>query len=317
MPDRAGERNDMVTYLIKPIAPFRLDLTVWVLRRLPINEIDRWDGETYQRVLVLNSGPMEVSVSQVGPTDAPELQVTLSGENASEQDISETRATLNKLLGLEIDMSDFYRQAESDVRLGKLVNRFVGFRPPRLGSVFETLLNAIACQQLSLVVGITLLNRLTKHYGLPVDEHYSFPRPQDLLGANFDELRKLGFSGRKAQNIITFAHSTAGGEMDLESLNDLDDQSAITELCGFSGIGRWSAEYVALRGLGRLNVFPADDVGSQNKLQHWLGLSERPNYGGMHQILDQWAPYRGLIYFYLLLDYQSRQGILPREDEAL
>lgn len=132
-----------------------------------------------------------------------------------------------------------------------------------------------------------------------------------MVGAHFEDLRKLGFSGRKAENILAFARGVSIGEIDLESLNEMDDQSVVSRLCELSGVGRWSAEYVALRGLGRLNVFPADDVGSQNKLQHWLGLTERPDYGGMHRFLDQWAPYRGLIYFYLLLDFQSRQGILP------
>jgi len=34
------------TFFLKPVAPFRLDLTVWTLRRRPHNLIDRWDGES-------------------------------------------------------------------------------------------------------------------------------------------------------------------------------------------------------------------------------------------------------------------------------
>lgn len=301
----------MTSFMLRPIAPFRLDLTAWVLRRLPINEMDRWDGKTYRRVLLMGDSPREVAVRQTGPPETPELQVTLSGEDTTEQDADAARSTLSKMLGLDIGLSEFFRQTEVDENLAGLVRRFIGFKPPRLGSVFETLLNAVACQQLSLVVGITLLNRLTANYGLPSGEHRSFPRPQDLVGARFEDLRKLGFSGRKAENILEFARGASSGELDLESLNEMDDQSVVSRLCELSGVGRWSAEYVALRGLGRLNVFPADDVGSQNKLQHWLGLTERPDYGSMHRVLDQWAPYRGLIYFYLLLDFQSRQGILP------
>ena len=301
----------MKSFFLYPIAPFRLDLTVWVLRRLPINEMDRWDGKTYRRVLVMGDSPREVAVTQAGPPEAPELEVTVSGEDTTERDAEAVRVTLRKMLGLDIDLSEFFRQTEVDENLGRLVRRYIGFKPPRLGSVFETLLNAVACQQLSLVVGITLLNRLTANYGLSTGEHQSFPRPQDLVEAHFEDLRKLGFSNRKSQNVIEFAEQVSRGELDLESLNEMDDQSIVSRLCELSGVGRWSAEYVALRGLGRLNVFPADDVGSQNKLQLWQELSERPDYDGMHRYLDRWAPYRGLIYFYLLLDFQSRQGILP------
>jgi 3-methyladenine DNA glycosylase/8-oxoguanine DNA glycosylase len=35
---------------VRPIAPFRLDLTVWALRRRRRNAIDRWDGVTYRRI---------------------------------------------------------------------------------------------------------------------------------------------------------------------------------------------------------------------------------------------------------------------------
>lgn len=66
----------------------------------------------------------------------------------------------------------------------------------------------------------------------------------------------------------------------------------------------------AMRGLGRLDVYPADDVGSQNKFQRWLNLEERPDYDAIYRIIDRWRPYRGLIYFYLLLDQQERQGLL-------
>jgi hypothetical protein len=44
------------------------------------------------------------------------------------------------------------------------------------------------------------------------------------------------------------------------------------------GVRRWSAEYVSLRGLGRLQVFPGDDVGAQNKLQRYLDLKKTPNH---------------------------------------
>ena len=45
-----------------------------------------------------------------------------------------------------------------------------------------------------------------------------------------------------------------------------------SELLGLRGVGRWTAEvHVLLRGLGRLQVFPGDDVGAQKSLARWLG----------------------------------------------
>lgn len=298
----------MISFKLHPIPPFRLDLTVWVLRRVPINEIDRWDGHTYHRVLVIHGEPVEVSVTQTGVPEAPELTVSLaeSHNNISEADIA---PIVIKMLGLDIDIAEFYHLAQSDTRLSALANQFAGFKPPRYGTVFEALVNAIACQQISLLVGITLLNRLSAVYGLAVGKHYAFPRPEDLVNALPENLRTLGFSVRKAQNILAISRSVVEGELDLDSLEQMDDDCAVNTLCDINGVGRWTAQYVALRGLGRPDVYPADDVGNQSKLQHWLNLSERPTYEAVHQIVDKWTPYRGLIYFYMLLDGQARQGL--------
>ena len=68
------------TFLLEPVSPFRLDLTVWTLRRRPDNAVDRWDGTTYRRVLPLPAGPVEVAVTQVAPPEMARLQVVVSGQ---------------------------------------------------------------------------------------------------------------------------------------------------------------------------------------------------------------------------------------------
>jgi len=300
----------MVTFSLKPRPPFRLDLTVWALRRLPINTVDRWDGRTYRRVLALGEDVAEVAVEQTGTPRTPELRVMVSGGRTTANDRAAVAATVEKLLGIKLDIAKFHRLAGSDERLAQLVKRFAGLKPPRLGSVFEAVLNGIACQQLSLNVGILLLNRLSQKYGLSRGADHAFPRPQELACARLPDLRRLGFSGRKAEHILALSQATSSGRLNLESLSELDDASAFDRLLEIPGVGRWTGEYVLLRGLGRLDVFPADDVGSQGKVQRWRGLRERPDYDAMHRVLDLWSPYRGLIYFYLLLNQLTAKGLL-------
>lgn len=76
----------------------------------------------------------------------------------------------------------------------------------------------------------------------------------------------------------------------------MEDIAAVERLRQLPSLGRWTAQYVLLRGLGRLDVYPADDVGSQHKFKRWLGLEERPGYDAIYRIIDHWRPYRGLIY---------------------
>ena len=53
------------TFELNPVSPFRLDLTVWTLRRRADNVVDRWDGKTYRRILALSDGLVEVAVTQI------------------------------------------------------------------------------------------------------------------------------------------------------------------------------------------------------------------------------------------------------------
>ena len=85
------------------------------------------------------------------------------------------------MLGLQIDLGEFYRLAAGDKRLETLVEQFRGLKPPRFPDVFEGLVNAIACQQLSLTVGIELLNRLARRCS-PAPSNPTAPLNMDSLG---------------------------------------------------------------------------------------------------------------------------------------
>ena len=251
--------------LIEPVAPFRLDLTVWTLRRRPDNAVDRWDGQTYRRVLPLPAGPVEVAVTQVEPPEAPRLRVSVEGQPLRSSVKAAVASALERLLGLHIDLTAFYRFAARQGRLGQLAWRFRGMKPPRFATVFESIINAIACQQVTLTLGIRLLNRLAANYGLALQEGdatvHAFPRPDDLVGLQPDDLRRIGFSRQKGRAMIELARSITEGRLDfLEGLAELPDEEAVERLRGLRGVGRWTGEYVLLRGLGRTHIFPGDDV---------------------------------------------------------
>lgn len=294
------------TFLLNPIPPFRLDLTVWVLRRRPSNVIDRWDGQTYRRVLSLNDESVEAAVIQSGPPGSPRLRVTLTARRITVNIKMAAVKSLERLLGLRINLADFYRRAATDTKLGLLVKRFRGMKPPRFPTVFETLSNAIACQQMSLSLGILLLSRMTEKFGparngSPRKVH-AFPQPAELANLKPADFRRLGFSRAKGESLIALARTYAEGQIDLEALDSLSNEAVVERLLDLKGVGRWSAEYVLLRGLGRLNIYPGDDVGARNNLQRWLKLRKPLNYDGVRRITARWQPYAGLVYFHMLLN---------------
>jgi len=310
----AGRQAPQHQLVILPRAPFRLDLTAWGLRRRAHNEIDRWDGRVYRRALPFGDEAMATSVTQSGSPDSPRLAVTLSGRRIDHAAEVAARGSLEKLLGLSVDLSPFATLAAEDGLLGQLALRMRGLKPPRFPTVFEALVNGIACQQLSITVGIHLLNRFTSACGrrVPADPHglHAFPQPTDLASATPEELNSMGFSFAKAHTILETAAAILDGDLDLESLEDLDDQTAIERLTSLHGIGRWTAEYVLLRGLGRLYVFPGDDVGARNKLKRFFEIERPLDYDGIAELLARWHPYAGVVYFHMLLDSLAEAGLV-------
>jgi DNA-3-methyladenine glycosylase II len=227
-----------------------------------------------------------------------------------------SRSALNRLLGLTVDLSPFAAIAAADPLLGPLAARMRGLKPPRFPTVFESLVNGVACQQLSLAVGIHVLNRLTADRGKAVsddpDSPRAFPDPEDLAFLEPDDLKRHGFSSTKARTIIDTAHAVVADDLDLEGLHRLEDGAAIERLTSLRGIGRWTAEYVLLRGLGRLHVFPGDDVGAHNKLRRLFGIDTPLDYEAVHQLVARWHPYAGVVYFHLLLGSLSGAGLVTQ-----
>lgn len=181
-------------------------------------------------------------------------------------------------------------------------------RPPRFPTLFECLLNAVACQQLSLAAGLTLLNRLAQAAAPLAGTLRVFPRPDEVLRLPRTALRNVGFSARKVDTIRELARAAAEGQFELDRFETLDDADVVQALVQRRGIGRWSADYVMLRGLGRLHVFPNADIGALGGLRRFLetaGGDDDPA-----RALDRWGPDAGMLYFHLLLRGLDERGAL-------
>jgi DNA-3-methyladenine glycosylase II len=268
--------------------------------------MDRWEEGAYRRTLVLGAMPIQVAVKQ----QHTRLTVTVIGAGLPSTQADVT-AALDQLLGLRLDLGKFYRLTTGDAKLHELARRFRGLKPPRFLTVFEALVNAITCQQLSLTVGITLLNRLTERYGLGSEsDGRAFPRPEELAEAEVRSLRALRYSRSKGQAIIEAARAMREGTLDPGSFTTMDDVEIMNRLMELRGVGRWTAEYTLLRGLGRVHQFPSDDVGAQKGLQRWLRLRRPPDYDHVRKVLSRWRPHAGLIYFHLLLDGLDRRRLV-------
>ena len=227
---------------------------------------------------------------------------------------AEAAAIVSTMLGLERDLSDFYRLARGDAQLRKLADRLRGMKPVRYATVFEAFANAVAGQLVSLSAGMHVLNRVAQACGMLDDSDgatamRSFPAATAIARSNPDTLRALGLSRQKGEYLIGLARLAIDPkDPDFASTAALGDDDAIKRLSQIRGVGRWTAEYVMLRGFGRINIFPGDDVGGRNKLFEWLGADGDPTYDSVAAMLKRWHPYGGLIYLHLIVNAVADAG---------
>lgn len=298
------------TFNIYPLLPFRLDLTVWALRRRQINQIDKWDGITYSRVFAVDNEIIQAQVIQIKDF----LEVRIEGYSPLNNSRIVIADSLKTMFGLEIDIGQFYAISKNNAHLKELAKLFLGVKPPRFPTLFEALLNAISCQQVTLDLGILLLNQLAQNFGQKFEDaeeiQYAFPRPEDLLSVSEEEIKKLGFSYQKARAIKDLVQTFLSKDTLFSGLENMTNEEIVIFLSNLRGIGRWSSEYVLLRGLGRLDVFPGDDVGAQKNLQQLLELEKRPSYEEIKLLTAKWKPYAGLVYFHLLLEKLQKKNLL-------
>ena len=301
-------------FQLHPAPPFRLDLTVWVLRRRPSNRIDSFDGRTYQRVLLLEGDRVLVRVEQPGTPEDPELFVNLTCENPSPQHESLARVALTRLLGLDANLQGFYELAAENSELVALARRFKGVRPPRFPTLFESLANGIIFQQISLEAAISILNKFAQTYGMPVEDagsiHYVLPEPELISYSDVEDVKKVGLTANKARALIVTARAISEGSLSLHALEEMDNESAYATLVQLRGIGKWTADYVLLRGLGRLNVFPRKDVGALKNLTLWLKSTRKLTDDDVEALFAKWRDYSGFVYFHLLLRGLAEKGVI-------
>ena len=148
-------------------------------------------------------------------------------------------------------LNAWYRMAAGDQRLRLLANRFLGMKPPRFPTMFEAIVNAFACQQLSLEVGLELLNRLAAisgaKFGTGPDAGFTFPNPHDVVKLRPENYRAVGFSRQKVRALLDLARAISRRDLDLETISGESDAFVRQRLLELRGVGRWTAEYVLLR----------------------------------------------------------------------
>ena len=222
----------------------------------PVNVVS--DG-AYHRVT--RSGTAYRAIESGG--DAVEVTVTAGDPEAALFDIAHRFA--DRLMRP-------FGAALANAHVAARARDFPGYRPPLVADPFEALVTAITAQQVNLRWATTTRRRVVEAFGEPTDiagaTVWAFPPPTALAGVDPAVLRSMQFTTRKAEYIVGLAEAACDGA--LSGLDELSNEAVIERVTSIRGIGRWSADWLLARCLGRDDAIAAGDLGVRKAVSRWV-----------------------------------------------
>ncbi len=268
--------------------------------------VNRVSGALFRRVLRWGEDLVPYEVRWSGGVDEARLHVTLAGGRERAEDAVHAAVVdeVRHLFGLAFDLPGFYRMAKSDRVLAGLVTALHGLRPTLAPNALEMLVGSIAAQQVNLAFAFALRARLVRRYGTPVaaggETVYAFPDARALASARLGDLRRMKFSGRKAEYIRGVARAVAAGVIDHAGLAAASHDEVVERLTALRGLGRWTADWFMARCLGRGDICPAGDLAVRKAFDHYYGRGRALGEEAIRRRARAWGPYQNVAIHYLL-----------------
>jgi len=186
---------------------------------------------------------------------------------------------------------------KSDKVLARLI-RQVGpcrLEPRRTHSPFQSLVQAVAHQQLNGTAANTILKRVIALY-----PRQKFPAPEDLLETPDDHLRGAGLSRAKVASIKDIAAKSLEGVIPAtKAIMKMSDVEIVERLTTIRGVGPWTVEMLLIFKLGRLDVLPATDYGVRKGFAATYRRKQLPTPAELLEHGERWRPYRSIASWYL------------------
>jgi len=259
-----------------------------------IGGVEMIESSTYRRTVRLIRGETAyIGWIEVAPVKRkPALRVALSASL-----LKVIPAVLSRVKHL-MDLSS--HPAEIADALGALARANPGLRVPGAFDGFEIAVRAILGQQVSVAGARTMAGRFAAAFGSVVESPFAsltrlFPSAEEVASLNVSDIASLGVIASRARSILELARAVTQGNLVLEP--GVDVVQTLAKLRALSGVGEWSAQYIAMRALAWPDAFPHTDLGVMKALgerdaKRVLAAGEawRPwrAYAAMHL----WAAYR-------------------------
>ncbi len=267
--------------------PFRLpfwpDSLFGHLAATAVPGVEEWRDGAYRCTMRLPHGP---AIAGLRPT--PDfIACTLTVSDL--RDRSAAMECCRWLLDLDADPVAIDGRLAADPVLAPLVARAPGRRVPRSLDPAQLAIRAVLGQQISTAAARTHAGRLVAAYGDPIDDPdggltHLFPTVEGL--AELDP-ESLAMPRTRRATVIGLIEALRDGRVELSVGGDWN--RARNQLGELPGIGPWTVETIAMRGLGDPDAFIPGDLGVRLAAEK-LGLLSKPR--ALIERSEPWRPWR-------------------------
>jgi AraC family transcriptional regulator of adaptative response / DNA-3-methyladenine glycosylase II len=280
--DRVEDDSSGFTFRLAYRPPFDWERLLGFLSRRAIPGVEAIHDEAYFRTIRVRRQQKDFTGFMAVRHEAEEkmLSVRLSHELVPVCGVILDR--VKRLFDLQAD------PVAINSVLGTLAKARPGLRVPGCFNGFEMAVRAILGQQISVAGASTLAGRFVAKFGerisTPVSSlKYIFPSASRIARATAEEIASLGITGRRAQTITALAQAIDSGDLLLEPGHRVE--STLRTLAKIPGIGDWTAQYIAMRGLSWPDAFPHTDLGIVKALKE-----KTPKK--ILELTEKWRPWR-------------------------
>jgi DNA-3-methyladenine glycosylase II len=165
-----------------------------------------------------------------------------------------------------------------------------GLTKPKVTS-YQSLIRSVIAQQVSTAAAETISGRLEVKCGGSITA--------EKVGAlTLNQLQSVGLTGAKVRTISELTEASLSGEISFRKFPHLTDDEIIQELIPLYGIGRWTVEMFLIFHLGRLDVWPVDDLAVRRGWDNLHGNSEPIKPKALNALGHPFAGMRSVVAWY-------------------
>jgi AraC family transcriptional regulator of adaptative response / DNA-3-methyladenine glycosylase II len=270
-------------------------------RHRQISNIEKVTEKEYCRSFTLENCHGWFKISQ--PLSKPSyktkhaLQLTVKMDDFSY--LNQVITRVRKMFDLDADMSVIHQHLKSNELLNSVINQYPGLRLPSCWNIFEFTIRAILGQQISVKAATTLAQRITEKYGtstIQTNRPYSemtkhFPTPEQLKKVDYTDIGLTQSRIATLQRWVDYYFATPDVFSKYKNIEALEQ--TLTQL---KGIGPWTVNYIAMRGLSDPDAFPSADLGIIKALTI---NDDKPNNKTILAIAEKWRPWRAYATIFL------------------